>query len=70
MNRRFKELKVNKQDIERKDVEADLRNRDTIDSTRECAPLRQASDAVYIDTTGLSIEQVVTVLTQHIPGRG
>ncbi len=69
VNRRYKELKGNNQGVEWKAVEADLRNRDTIDSTRECAPLRQASDALYIDTTGLSIEQVVEVLAKHIPGR-
>lgn len=42
--------------------EAELRilaNRDKIDSERETAPLRQAPDAVYVDTEGLSIEEVL-----------
>jgi CMP/dCMP kinase len=41
------------------DVLAALRRRDEIDSTRTVAPLRPADDAVIVDSTGLSIEQVV-----------
>jgi cytidylate kinase len=59
VDRRFKELKGLGQDVAINDVEKDLSNRDKIDSTREASPLRRAEDAVYIDTTGLSIEQVV-----------
>lgn len=59
VGRRFKELKGLGQDIAINDVEKDLSNRDKIDSTREASPLRRAEDAVYIDTTDLSIEQVV-----------
>jgi cytidylate kinase len=33
--------------------------RDRIDSNREVAPLRPASDAVIVDTTDMSIEQVL-----------
>lgn len=59
VDRRFKELKGLGQDVAINDVEKDLSNRDKIDSTREASPLRCAPDAVYIDTTDLSIEQVV-----------
>ena len=38
---------------------SDVRWRDEQDSTREAAPLRQAEDAVLLDSTGLSLEQVV-----------
>jgi cytidylate kinase len=37
----------------------ELRQRDQRDSEREHSPLRAASDAVVLDTTGLSVEQVV-----------
>lgn len=37
---------------------ADIRARDTADSTRDIAPLAAAEDAVELDTTGLSIEDV------------
>lgn len=40
-------------------VLADLRRRDQYDSTREVAPLRPAADAVILDTTPLTVEQVV-----------
>lgn len=57
--RRFKELKEKKEAITLSFVEKDLSNRDTIDSTREYAPLKQAEDAHYIDTTSLTIEEVI-----------
>ena len=37
----------------------DLAARDKSDSTRSVAPLAQAADAVYIDTTGVPVEDVV-----------
>ena len=66
VNRRYKELKAAGSLVSAKDVEGDLANRDTIDSTRECAPLKKADDAVYIDTTALSIEQVVDTLFKKV----
>lgn len=40
-------------------VLADLRRRDQYDSNREVAPLRPAADAVILDTTPMTVEQVV-----------
>ena len=59
IQRRFKELIGLGQSIAQQAVAEDLANRDKIDSTRQASPLRQAPDAIYIDTTNLSIEQVV-----------
>jgi cytidylate kinase len=42
--------------------------RDRLDSTRSDAPLRQAADAVYIDSTGLTTELVVAQLLAHVRG--
>lgn len=42
------------------EVLADLQRRDRIDSTRDAAPLRAAPDAVRIDSTHMSIDEVVT----------
>ncbi len=64
--RRFKELKGLGQDISLNEVEKDLSNRDKIDSTRQVSPLRRAEDAIYIDTTDLSIEQVVDKMLEFI----
>jgi CMP/dCMP kinase len=59
VKRRFKELEGLGQTVAENEVASDLANRDKIDSTRKNSPLRQALDAIYIDTTNLSIEQVV-----------
>ncbi|MBI4639356.1 MAG: (d)CMP kinase [Candidatus Tectomicrobia bacterium] len=44
----------------------DLRKRDDEDATREISPLKRADDAIYIDTTTLSIEEVVLRITKEI----
>ena len=41
------------------DVIADVKKRDYIDSHRDFAPLRQAEDAIALDTSEMSIEEVV-----------
>ena len=66
VRRRYKELKELNQDVTLKDIEKDLRNRDNIDSTREFAPLKKADDAIYIDTTELTIEEAVDKVLGYI----
>jgi cytidylate kinase len=62
VERRYKELKGLGQGVSPQDIEQDLHNRDTIDSTRAVAPLKRAEDAIYLDTTEMTIEQVVEYL--------
>jgi CMP/dCMP kinase len=45
-----------------KATEADLARRDKLDSSRAVDPLRQVDDAVELDTTGMSIDEVVGML--------
>ncbi|MFA5351182.1 MAG: (d)CMP kinase [Candidatus Omnitrophota bacterium] len=66
VSRRFKELKGLNQNVAEDDVAKDLSNRDKIDSTREVSPLRKADDAIYIDTTKLSIEGVVDKMLGYV----
>ncbi|MCX5710952.1 MAG: (d)CMP kinase [Candidatus Omnitrophica bacterium] len=66
VKRRHKELIGLGQDVSRDDVKADLTNRDKIDTTREVAPLKKADDAIYIDTTDLSINQVVNKVMGYL----
>ena len=40
------------------EIEADLRRRDHVDSTRDASPLRPADDAVLIDTNDLGVAEV------------
>ena len=44
------------------EIERQLRSRDHTDSTRAASPLRPAHDAVIIDTTALTAEQVVAIV--------
>lgn len=65
VRRRHKELKDLGQNVTLGDIESDLHNRDTIDSTREFAPLKKADDAVYIDTTDMTIDEVVSKVLSY-----
>ncbi|HZO35971.1 MAG TPA: d(CMP) kinase [Solirubrobacteraceae bacterium] len=49
------------------EVLAQQRARDARDSEREHSPLRRATDAVEVDTTGLSVEQVVDRISALVP---
>ena len=49
-----------------KEVEDDVRKRDYIDSNREFAPLKPASDSVLIDTSYMSVEQAVEAVLKVV----
>jgi cytidylate kinase len=49
-----------------KDVAADLARRDRLDSSRAASPLRQAEDAMVIDTTHLTPEEVVSLVLEAV----
>ena len=46
-----------------------IKDRDRRDSTRKIAPLKKAEDAIYVDSTNLSIEQVVEKIIQIIENK-
>jgi len=46
-----------------------MMRRDKNDSSRTVAPLKAAADAVYVDTTDLSIRQVVDLMIAHVTNR-
>lgn len=48
------------------EVADQIAERDRIDSTRAVAPLKQADDATYVDTTDMTIEEVVEFITSRI----
>ncbi len=56
-------------DLDYDSVAADLARRDEYDSTRRHDPLREADDALIVDTSELTIEQVVELLVERV-GRG
>lgn len=60
--RRFLELQAKGVTTSLEETIQDVIARDRQDSERELAPLRQADDAIAIDSTGLSIEQVIALM--------
>lgn len=64
--RRFEELTARGSRTDYETVLADIRERDHRDSTRSAAPLRQAEDALLVDTTGNSMEESFEVLLQTV----
>ena len=64
--RRHKELILKGHEVNYDDLLAEIKQRDYNDSTREIAPLKQADDAVLIDTTGNTLQQSIKQLTDII----
>jgi len=69
VTRRLKELHGTGAAIGEKELTEQLRERDERDSTRSDSPLAQAPDAVYVDTTGLSVEQVEETILRIVRER-
>lgn len=65
-NRRYKELKENDKNISWDEIYKNILTRDEIDSTRKIAPLKKAEDAIEVDTTGKSIEEVKKIILEII----
>lgn len=64
--RRYNQLKRKGIEITMEEALRDVRERDLRDSSRDIAPLRRAEDAIYIDTTDLSIDEVVWRVLQSL----
>jgi CMP/dCMP kinase len=64
--RRFDELLARGCAPQFSEVEREVAERDLRDSTRPIAPLKQASDARTIDSSGLSIDQVVQRIVRRV----
>lgn len=64
--RRWLELKQKGETVDLKQVEADIILRDHNDSTRALNPLKKAEDAIELDTTSLSIEEVLEKIQEVI----
>lgn len=67
--RRFAELEQKGTVTDFESVKTDMAYRDKNDSEREFAPLRQAEDAVLLDTTKLSFDEVVNKVLEIIGSR-
>lgn len=64
--RRYRELLERGQQAVYEKVLADVLERDARDTQRSVAPLRQAEDALRVDTTGLSLEESAALLLKTV----
>lgn len=64
--RRFEELRVKDPSVTMESTVADIQKRDSRDSSRAASPLQRTNDMVYIDSTGLSIEDVVEEIMKNL----
>jgi len=65
-NRRWLELSEKGESADLAQVEADIIQRDHNDSTRALNPLKKAEDAMELDTTGMTIEEVTQKILEVI----
>lgn len=66
--RRFKEMQSKGQKVTLEEVEREILQRDYRDTNRDVSPLKAAEDAVIIDTTDKTVEQVVEEILNVIRG--
>ena len=64
--RRYKELVEKNIEVVYTDIFQDIKKRDRDDRTRALSPLKPAEDAVIIDTTAMTIEDVLDCISQEI----
>jgi cytidylate kinase len=67
--RRMKELQQRGMTAHFADVLADIKARDERDSTREVAPLKQAADAILLDTSGFDVEGAIAEAVRLVEER-
>lgn len=60
--RRYEELKAKGQDCDLETIEKDIIDRDYQDMHRDISPLRQAEDAVLLDSSHMTIEEVAQAI--------
>lgn len=66
-NRRMRELAGRGETVPHATVLAEIRERDTRDSSREVAPLRPAEGAFQLDSSRLTLDEVVAAIASRVP---
>ena len=69
LRRRFEETKAKGEAVSESQLADQMRERDQRDSTRADAPLSQAPDAVYLDSTAMSLDQVEEAILKIVRAR-
>lgn len=66
--RRWKELSAKGIRVDQSQIEEEICNRDFIDTTREMDPLAPAQDALIIDSTSNTVDEVVDLIAARVAG--
>jgi cytidylate kinase len=69
VRRRFRESRAKGEEVSEGSVAAQMKERDQRDSTRADAPLAQAPDAAYLDSTELSLEETEEAILKIVRSR-
>ncbi len=64
--RRFEELTIKDPDMTMEKTIEDIKKRDGRDSSRECSPLTKTDDMVYVDSTCMTIDEVVSFIKNNL----
>ena len=69
VRRRLAESRARGEEVSESKLAAEMKERDERDSTRSDAPLAQAPDAVFLDSTRLSVEEVAEAILKVVRAR-
>jgi cytidylate kinase len=64
--RRYKELKAKGFDVDFDTLHEEIKQRDYNDSHRDFSPLRQAEDAILVDTSNMTVDEVINTILSKI----
>lgn len=67
--RRFEELRQKGHEVSYEETLADVEERDRLDSERAIAPLRRADDAILVDSSGRTIDDVLEEMSAHVEAK-
>lgn len=67
--RRYEELKSKNINVDYKQILLDIQKRDKVDSERDISPLRVTADSIIIDTSELSIKEVVDKIYNFVKSK-
>lgn len=64
--RRIKELREKGKEVDEKELQKELGERDHKDFSRKVGPLKKADDAIAIDSSGLTVDQTAEILLKYL----
>ena len=65
-NRRYKEYIEKGEEADLEQIKKDIEERDYRDMHRDISPLREAADAIHLDSTGMEIEEEIAFILSFV----